>query len=423
MASRRVQYSFKEKRRIIVAAEKDGNRQAARDNNVSECNIRLWRKQRDAIFRCSAKRMSFRGKKAQYPEIEEILVEYIKRQRSKYLPVSRRMLCRAAREEAAAKGIQNFKASESWLNNFLRRSGFSLRRRTSICQKLPAAFEEKLVAFQRYIIKLRRQHEYLLQHIGNADETPIYFDMPRSTTIDETGKKEVRIISTGYEKFRITVMLCILGDGQKLPPYMILKRKTIPKKERFPIDVVVRCNTKGWMTSELMQDWVNAVWKRRPGGIRSLRSLLALDAFKGHVTSEVKDELRHHSVDLVVIPGGMTNQLQPLDVSINKPFKAYVKDEYEDWLHTDNLPRTASGKIRKAPASTVARWVSNAWKRINPEMIRNSFKKCCITNNLDESEDDLMWNHGNDSKADTSGDEDNDHDIDDPSSASEDDEE
>ncbi|QQP42457.1 Uncharacterized protein FKW44_017131 [Caligus rogercresseyi] len=35
--------------------------------------------------------------------------------------------------------------------------------------------------------------------------------------------------STGNEKSRVTVMLTCLSDGTKLPAYLILKRKTIPK--------------------------------------------------------------------------------------------------------------------------------------------------------------------------------------------------
>ena len=36
--------------------------------------------------------------------------------------------------------------------------------------------------------------------IGNADEAPIWFDMPRNYTITEEGTKEVTIKTTGCEK-------------------------------------------------------------------------------------------------------------------------------------------------------------------------------------------------------------------------------
>ncbi|XP_077512797.1 LOW QUALITY PROTEIN: uncharacterized protein LOC144123973 [Amblyomma americanum] len=61
-------------------------------------------------------------------------------------------------------------------------SGFALRRRTSFCQKLPEAYEDKLAEFRSYVIRLRQQHGYMLGQISNADETPVWFNMPSSTT-------------------------------------------------------------------------------------------------------------------------------------------------------------------------------------------------------------------------------------------------
>ena len=65
--------------------------------------------------------------------------------------------------------------------------------------------------------------------------------------------------------------------------------------------------------------------------------------------------------DLVVIPAGMTSVLQPLDVSINKPFK----EQYEKWFCEPNRELTPTGKIKgAAPHFVVANWVSAAWKMI-----------------------------------------------------------
>jgi hypothetical protein len=50
--------------------------------------------------------------------------------------------------------------------------------------------------------------------------------------------------------------------------------------------------------------------------------MLVLDAFKCHLTEKVKtvafDVL---NMDLVIVLGGMTSQLQILDVAVNKPFR------------------------------------------------------------------------------------------------------
>jgi hypothetical protein len=58
--------------------------------------------------------------------------------------------------------------------------------------------------------------------------------------------------------------------------------------------------------------------------------------------------------DLVVVPGDMTSQLQPLYFSVNRPFKDYLRKEYKTWLLSENLPVIPSGKIKKASASDLA---------------------------------------------------------------------
>jgi hypothetical protein len=224
-----------------------------------------------------------------------------------------------------------FGASRSWVQKFMARKGFSLRRRTSICQKLPPNFEEKLVEFQRFVIRKRQEKGYPLGQIGNADQTPVYFDMPSAYTVTKKGDKEVKILSAGAEKQRLTVMLCCTADGFKLPPYIVLKCKNVPKGENFPSGVIVRANEKGWMTSEMVVEWLKLVWFRRPGHLLKLKSLLVLDSYRGHITPAVKDAMKEADSDLAVIPGGMTSQLQPLDVCVNKPFKDQLKRFYTEW--------------------------------------------------------------------------------------------
>lgn len=100
-------------------------------------------------------------------------------------------------------------------------------------------------------------------------------------------------------------MSCITANRAKLRPILILNRKIIPKNEEFPRDVVIRCNSKDWMTSDLMVEYIKCVWNRRPGKSRNIRSMLVFDAFKGHLRDDVKNSLRNNSSDLIVIPGGM----------------------------------------------------------------------------------------------------------------------
>ena len=72
--------------------------------------------------------------------------------------------------------------------------------------------------------------EYNLSQIGNADQTLLSFDLPYAQTVDFKGQKTVNIKTTGSEKDRFQLVLAVTGDGKKLPPYVVFKRKTMPKE-------------------------------------------------------------------------------------------------------------------------------------------------------------------------------------------------
>jgi hypothetical protein len=105
-----------------------------------------------------------------------------------------------------------------------------------------------------------------------------------------------------------------------------LKRKTLPKSEAFPKDVIVRPQEKGWMMEERLLEWLNIVWSHWLGAFLNQPSMLVLDAFKGQVTDSMKDKICKMKSDLV-IPGGMTSVLQPMDLSINKTFKDRLRQQ------------------------------------------------------------------------------------------------
>lgn len=395
----RRQFTAGFKRTVIEFAEANGNMAAQRKFGVSEKSVRYWRNQKQKLSACSTRKTSFRGRRAVHPELEDKVADFVREYRARSLPVTAELIRSKAVELAREAGLsrEQFKGSVYWVRRFMRRKGFALRRRTSICQKLPEAYEDKLIDFQRYVIRLRQQHGYMLGQIGNADETPVWFDMPSSTTVCERGSKEVKLLSTGSEHSRFTVMLACTADGTKLPPFIIFKRKTLPK-EPFPRDVVVRVNEKGYMDETLMVDWIRTVWNRRPGALLRCPNMLVLDAFRGHLTASVKQALRDGRTDLVVIPGGMTSTLQPLDVVLNKPFKDRVRELYNQWMAGDN-PRTPTGRLRRPPLATVCTWVSQAWRSLPDEMVVRAFKKCSISNSLDGTEDDVLWDAASDKQS------------------------
>ncbi|KAJ8896020.1 hypothetical protein PR048_001361 [Dryococelus australis] len=126
-------------------------------------------------------------------------------------------------------------------------------------------------------------------------------------------------------------------------------------KENMPKGVFVRVQQNGWMTEELMC----------PNAALGRRGMLVLDAFHWHLTETVRSCTSKMKTNLT-IPGGMTSQLQVLDV-------------------------VGTCKIKKVLPDILVKWILVSWQQISKDSIIQGFKKCCISNALHRSEDDLLW--------------------------------
>ena len=391
MGKVRQSYTAKEKLKVIAYAEAHGNRAAGREFTVDESNVRAWRKQKDRLQKLPKTKMADRGSSAHFPAIEKELLPWVNDRRQQGLSISTTELrLKALNIAKNTENAQQFKASIDWCYGFMKRHDLSIRRRTHISQKLPEDVDDKLTQFQSFVIKQRKRHNYPLSQIGNADQTPLTFDLPADTTITHKGASTVTIKTTGNEKNRFTVMLACTADGGKLPPYVVFKRKTMPRLN-FPKGIVVQVHPNGWFDDRITKDWLNRVWVRRPGAGLN-RSLLVLDAFRCHKTQEVKTILKtEHKTDIAIIPGGMTSMLQPLDVSINKPMKVALRQKWNTWISGDDHSFTTTGRMRKPELPVICSWIVDAWNELDPEIIVRAFKKCTISNALDGSEDDIVW--------------------------------
>jgi len=96
----------------------------------------------------------------------------------------------------------------------------------------------------------------------------------------------------------------------------------VKEKEEYDPRVVVRFNAKAYANAEnflkYLEDQFIPILDGQP-------SLLVLDLFATHKTQEVLDTFLANDITLSLIPGGCTSLVQPLDVSINRPFKDILK--------------------------------------------------------------------------------------------------
>ena len=90
------------------------------------------------------------------------------------------------------------------------------------------------------------------------------------------------------------------------------------------------------------------------------------------------------------MPGGTTKFFQPADVSRNHPFKAKIRQYYEEWVLDGDLEKTQTGNLKVPPMEVYLQWIVDSWKALPNDLIKKSFKTCGITNDVNGSEDDQI---------------------------------
>ena len=117
--------------------------------------------------------------------------------------------------------------------------------------------------------------------------------------------------------------------------------------------------------------------------------MLSLDTFSGHLT-KAKEAFDKCGTKLLVIPGGCTSVLQPLDISINKPFKSHLRQLWCQYM----IEETDKGvsKRKRPPKESLVEWILRAQELIERRniIIKKTFLVAGITNTIGSSEEELI---------------------------------
>ncbi|CAI7783876.1 unnamed protein product [Closterium sp. NIES-53] len=231
----------------------------------------------------------------------------------------------------------------------------------------------KVESFWEFIRQMHMVHQFPLNLIVNADQTPLWLEMLAERTLEMKG-------------------------ARTLPAYVIFKRKTVPRIV-VPPGIVIRAQEKGWMDERLVHDWTTQVLvpflkQLRDEGGRRKQALLVFDSYKGHLTESVGQTLKMFKVTRAIIPGGYTTLVQPLDISINRSFKCGVRHLYSTWFEeVETGQMTRAGNLKKLPPEVVLKWIAESWADVPEELVKKSFLTCGISSAEDESEDHLILAH------------------------------
>ena len=284
-------YTVEFKLTALEHFDRHGNVSAtAEEFGVDRKQIRMWRANRDVLLQHETGKEKRKlklhpGRTVKSGELEVRLFEFLQEERSEGRVVRNKDLQRKAREIGSGLNLQDFDASNMWLQRWKKRHHVSSRLCTSSNQKVPADFEEQLLHFRRNILRLCHRHMYALGQMLNMDQTMVRFDMPPNRTNGIKGSMRVRIKTTEAEKRGFTVALCAAADGSKLPAFLIFKERTgeIPRRARQhlqnPANVRVTVTWNGWMTRDQVLSWTQRVLSPS-----ETRRLLLLDLILGHQT-------------------------------------------------------------------------------------------------------------------------------------------
>ena len=199
------------------------------------------------------------------------------------------------------------------------------------------------------------------------DEVPIPFEFLDGYTYHIYGEKTItgKTDRSRWGKWQATLILYIFADGiPRISPKLIFHSKPdglIRSKEShlYHPGVTVEFNDTVYNNGDLFNKWIDEELAISLTG----DGLLIMDYAAFYKTELALLKLRGHCILPALIPGGCTSLLQPLDVSINKPFKEWLREvlnEVLDQCETQGIDTKTASSRRVITTKIVAA----AWERL-----------------------------------------------------------
>ena len=218
--------------------------------------------------------------------------------------------------------------------------------------------------------------------IINWDQTAMKLVPSSSRTMEKRGTKRVEIAAID-DKRQITAVFGCSLSGDFLPIQLIYKGTTprcLPQVS-FPKDWHITCTTNHWSTNATMIDYIKIIIipyineKRKEVKLGPDHSALVL--FRGQCTEEMFKLLDENNILYVLVPANCTDRLQPLDLSVNKPAKDFMKAKFQDWygsiVYKQLEDRCESVDLRLSTMKPLSAQCMYEYFQVHPEIIINGF--------------------------------------------------
>lgn len=265
--------------------------------------------------------------------------------------------------------------------------------------------EGQRTQFLQDIIDMVEVEEIPPHLIFNWDQTGLYLVPTSNWTMAQKGQKRIRIRGL-KDKRMITAVFCCNLNGEFLPIQLIYGGKTdrchppVP----FPNDWDITHNEKHWSNETTMLRYIKKIVLpfvervRHDLGFDEQQAALAIfDCFKGQLTNQVVQLLEEHNIQSVLVPANCTDQLQPLDLTVNRVAKAFLQREFQEWYANEitNKYDAETGAMNEQVnlsasrmKSTGVSWLIHLYEHIcnNPQHIVNGFTAAGIPQSIDAGE-------------------------------------
>lgn len=289
--------------------------------------------------------------------------------------------------------------SKSWAKYLLQGMGF-VKRRASTAGKVSAANFAQLKAQFLFDIQVIRDMEDIPDDLTiNWDQTGIHYVPVSKWTMEREGSKRVEI--TGLDdKRQITVVFAGTMKGDFLPPQLIYKGKSpkcLPSVD-FPSNWHITFSENHWSNEKTMLQYLQQILfpyiehKRQELQLEASHpALVIFDRFRGQCTDAILTLLDDKHIRVAIVPANCTDRLQPLDVSVNKAVKDYLRTQFQDW-YSDQVCQQLHHQVdTKIPLEPIdlrmnivkplsGKWMKSLYEYIKskPEIVKNGFRESGI---------------------------------------------
>ena len=289
-----------------------------------------------------------------------------------------------------------------WAYGLLDHMKFVRRKATTAKSKhTPKDFASLKESFLDDVVATVTMENIPMELILNWDQTGIKMVPSSGWTMDRQGAKRVEVSGVN-DKRMITAVFCGSLTGDFLPLQLIYKGKTnrCHPRFQFPPDWHITQSPKHWSTEQTMVEYIEEIIipyiESKRADVGDKPALVIMDNFKGQITSTINSLLEAHDIHVCLLPANTTDLLQPMDISVNKPAKDFLKRKFEAW-YSDEVIKQFCGKdidsVELQPIKLClaelkvlgAKWLVEMAEYIsdNPQFIVNGFRRAGICAALD----------------------------------------